>query len=273
MEKILTLLTNFFKNKALINFIFYTIPVHLIGIVSLTSLIYNGSYEYLMQALAFYFLFGCIGMAVGLHRYWSHASFTMPKWKERVMTTLGVFNGYGSIFPWVMIHEPGHHKHSDTDLDPHTPNKGFWHSFLLWHKNQDEFDRVVDRRVLVTYIKRGLVNDKYYTFLNDNHIKINALVLLFFYMLDPAVAFYGFALGVWFTLLNTSLVTALSHKTWFGYRSFDTKDNSVNNRLGAILTWGEMLHNNHHRHWRSTSNSRHWSEIDISGLVISGLKE
>ena len=57
------------------------------------------------------------------------------------------------------------------------------------------------------------------------------------------------------------------------YRNFDTKDNSVNNRIGAILTWGEMLHNNHHRYWNATSNSQHWSEIDISGWVIKGLKK
>ena len=48
-------------------------------------------------------------------------------------------------------------------------------------------------------------------------------------------------------------------------------DNSVNNRVGSILTWGEMLHNNH-KHWRATSNSHHWSEIDMSGWVIKGLK-
>ena len=85
------------------------------------------------------------------------------------------------------------------------------------------------------------------------------------------LAFYGFAIGVWFTLLNTSLVTALSHMPWFGYRNHETKDNSVNNRVGSILTWGEMLHNNHHRQWKAVSNSQHWSEIDISGWVIKGV--
>jgi len=236
-------------------------------------LIYNQSYEYLTQTLVFYFLFGCVGMAIGLHRYWSHASFEMPKWKERFVTTLSVFNGYGSIFPWVMIHEAGHHKHSDTEDDPHTPKKGFWNSFMLWHRKQQEFDKVIDRRVLVSYVRRGFVNDNYYTFLNDNHIAINLGVFLMFYIISPEVAFYGFVLGVWFTLLNTSLVTALSHMSWFGYRNFDTRDNSVNNRVGAVLTWGEMLHNNHHRFWKATNNSQHWSELDVSGWVIEGLKK
>ena len=269
----MTSLINFFKDKPLINFWLYTIPVHVIGLISLGSLLYTESYIWLALSVIFYFLFGCIGMAIGLHRYWGHASFEMPKWKERIVTTLGVFNGYGSIFPWVMIHEPGHHKNSDTELDPHTPTKGFWHSFVLWHKHQYEFDRAVDRRVLVKYVKRGFVNNRYYSFLNDNHITINLSVLLLLYIFSPELAFYGFALGVWFTLLNTSLVTALSHMSWFGYRNFETNDNSVNNKIGSILTWGEMLHNNHHRMWKATNNSQHWSEVDISGWVIEGLKK
>lgn len=269
----MNLLTNFFKDKALINFYCYTIPVHIVGVLSLCAMIYFGDYIWLVQTLAFYFLFGCLGMAIGLHRYWGHAAFEMPKWKERFITTMGVFNGYGSIFPWVMIHESGHHKHSDTDEDPHTPRKGFWSSFVLWHRKQEEFDKVIDRRVLVRFVRRNFVNDKYYTFLNDYHISINVMVFCLFYIMSPELAFYGFAMGVWLTLMNTSLVTALSHMSWFGYRNFETRDNSVNNRIGAILTWGEMLHNNHHRFWKASDNSHHWSEIDISGMVIKGLEK
>ena len=83
------------------------------------------------------------------------------------MTTLSVFNGYGSIFPWVMIHERGHHKNSDREDDPFPKFKGFWHAFLTWHREQKYFDKHIDRRVLVTYIRREFVTDKYYTFLND----------------------------------------------------------------------------------------------------------
>ena len=172
-----------------------------------------------------------------------------------------------------MIHERGHHKNSDREDDPHSPLKGFWHAFLTWHREQKYFDKHIDRRVLVTYIRREFVTDKYYTFLNDYHIAINygtfALAWLLF---GWQVALYGIWFGIWATLMNTSLVTALAH-SWFGYRNFDTPDNSVNNRVGSILTWGEMLHNNHHKHWRATSNSHHWSEIDMSGWVIKGLKK
>ena len=79
---------------------------------------YNGDWNYPWLSLITYFLFGCIGMAIGFIGIGVHKAFDMPKWKERIMTTLSVFNGYGSIFPWVMIHERGHHKNSDREDDP-----------------------------------------------------------------------------------------------------------------------------------------------------------
>lgn len=274
MGKNLTTLINFFKDKAKINFWFYTLPVQVIGLSILPIMAYNDHWQYLWLGLTTYFLFGCLGMAIGLHRYWGHSAFEMPKWKERIITTLSVFNGYGSIFPWVMIHERGHHKHSDREGDPHSPTKGFWHSFLTWHRKQEYFDVVIDRKVLVSYIRRNYVNDKYYTFLNDYHLAINyGVVIAVWALLGWEIALYGIVFGIWTTLLNTSTVTAFSHMPWFGYRNFETPDNSVNNRLGAILTWGEMLHNNHHRFWKATDNSQHWTEVDVSGLVIKGLKK
>ena len=42
---------------------------------------------------------------------------------------LGMFQG--SIYHWSRDHRL-HHKYSDTDLDPHTINKGFWYAHVGW---------------------------------------------------------------------------------------------------------------------------------------------
>jgi stearoyl-CoA desaturase (Delta-9 desaturase) len=39
----------------------------------------------------------------------------------------------------------------------------------------------------------------------------------------------------------------------------------------TILTFGEGLHNNHHRYPRDAYLSHAWYEIDINGLIILGL--
>ena len=41
--------------------------------------------------------------------------------------------------------------------------------------------------------------------------------------------------------------------------------------MTAILTFGEGLHNNHHRFPRDAYLSHAWYEIDINGLIILGL--
>ena len=68
MKQVLTSLTNFFKDKAKINFWFYTLPIQLVGWCILPIMAFNGDWNYLWLGLLTYFLFGCVGMAIGLHR-------------------------------------------------------------------------------------------------------------------------------------------------------------------------------------------------------------
>jgi stearoyl-CoA desaturase (delta-9 desaturase) len=65
-------------------------------------------------------------------------------------------------------------------------------------------------------------------------------------------------------------VNSLSHL--FGYRSYQTRENSRNNWLVAILTSGEGWHNNHHADPASASNSHRWWEIDLMFLIIRGME-
>jgi Fatty-acid desaturase len=79
-------------------------------------------------------------------------------------------------------------------------------------------------------------------------------------------------------LLRTVLVW---HITWsvnslahvWGYRSYNTRDDSTNNWLVALLTVGEGWHNNHHHSPSSATNRHRWWEFDISYLEIKLLKK
>jgi stearoyl-CoA desaturase (delta-9 desaturase) len=74
-------------------------------------------------------------------------------------------------------------------------------------------------------------------------------------------------------LLRTAVVW---HITWsvnslahvWGYRNYETRDDSMNNWLVALLTVGEGWHNNHHHAPTSASNRHRWWEIDVSYLEI-----
>jgi stearoyl-CoA desaturase (delta-9 desaturase) len=57
----------------------------------------------------------------------------------------------------------------------------------------------------------------------------------------------------------------------FGYRNYETNDNSRNNAWVAILTSGEGWHNNHHADPSSATNQRRWWEIDLTYFFLCGL--
>jgi stearoyl-CoA desaturase (delta-9 desaturase) len=57
----------------------------------------------------------------------------------------------------------------------------------------------------------------------------------------------------------------------FGYRNYQTNDNSRNNALVALITNGEGWHNNHHADPSSASNQRHWWEMDLTYYFLRGL--
>ena len=54
---------------------------------------------------------------------------------------------------------------------------------------------------------------------------------------------------------------------WFGYRNFETNDNSRNNTIVSLLVVGEGLQNNHHERPGSASFAVRWWEIDF-GYVL-----
>ena len=91
-------------------------------------------------------------------------------------------------------------------------------------------------------------------------------------------AWVGLSLLVWGVVLRTVCVW---HVSWsvnslthlYGYRSYETGENSRNNWLVALLASGEGWHNNHHQDPASASNSHRWWEFDAIYLFICGLEK
>jgi stearoyl-CoA desaturase (delta-9 desaturase) len=54
----------------------------------------------------------------------------------------------------------------------------------------------------------------------------------------------------------------------WGYRNYDTRENSRNNWLFALLTNGEGWHNNHHADPRSAVHGHRWWELDVTYISL-----
>src|SRR5262249_50018739 len=60
------------------------------------------------------------GVTIGFHRLFAHRSFATSRTVERILMILGCMAGQASPFFWIAVHRL-HHRHSDTDDDPHSP--------------------------------------------------------------------------------------------------------------------------------------------------------
>jgi stearoyl-CoA desaturase (delta-9 desaturase) len=83
----------------------------------------------------------------------------------------------------------------------------------------------------------------------------------------------GLSVLVWGVFVRTVLVW---HITWsvnsvthiWGYRNYETDEQSTNNFVVALLSGGEGWHNNHHADPRSARHGHHWWEIDTVYWMI-----
>jgi stearoyl-CoA desaturase (delta-9 desaturase) len=86
--------------------------------------------------------------------------------------------------------------------------------------------------------------------------------------------FFGsYILAVIFSSHLNYLVNTVCHLKHFGYRSFETKDNSRNIWTLSFFTAGLSLHNNHHKDPGNPNFAKKWYEIDLSYLVICLLRK
>ncbi|MGD1938853.1 MAG: acyl-CoA desaturase [Cyanophyceae cyanobacterium] len=217
-----------------------------------------------------WFLTGCLGIAIGYHRLLSHKSFDTHQWVRYALAFLGTLSVQGGPVEWVSYHRT-HHKESDKPLDVHTPQAGFWWGHMNWifFKHPALSDDALWSRA------KDLANDPFFRFLDKNFAIVNLVlgVILFavgFAVGDIKTAFsflvWGGFLRVIFTWHIIFSVNSMCHK--FGYRNFETPENSYNNPVVAIFSFGEGWHNNHHAHPCSASFTHQPYEFDVSFVVI-----
>jgi stearoyl-CoA desaturase (delta-9 desaturase) len=211
-----------------------------------------------------------VGVAVSYHRQLTHRSFATPKWVEYAMAICGSLALQGSPIYWVAVHRM-HHQHADKPGDPHSPRDGKWWSHMGWILH----GTLHSETEAISHYTPDLARDGFYRWLEVWHwlpITLTGIALL-----GIGTVVGGWKLGVSWLLWGTVLRTTVGfHVTWlvnsathlWGARRFDTRDDSTNNWLVALLTGGEGWHNNHHAHPVSATHGMAWWEIDFNYWCI-----
>jgi len=225
--------------------------------------------------LALYWVTGGLGVCLGYHRLLTHGSFQTTPAIRFLFAFLGGVSGEGSALVWVANHRK-HHAFSDQDGDPHSPRDGGWWSHMLWIFPRHSADE------LAAHARRwapDLVKDRGVVFLHHTfllwHVLIGGALLASGWLLYGR--FTGISWLVWGLAVRMVIVF---HITWlvnsathmWGYRNYETTDDSRNLWWVGLLAFGEGWHNNHHAYQRMARHGHRWWEVDTTYWVILTLE-
>jgi fatty-acid desaturase len=222
-----------------------------------------------------YWATASIGICLGYHRYLSHRSFKLTKPAEFCVLSVSAIAGEGSPLAWSATHRL-HHQKSDHTGDPHSPFNGNWWSHILWlfvNRTPEQCETVF-RKYAPELYDRPMV--MFFERTYGRWLLATGLTLLGI----------GYAVGGVFGAISfltwtycLRMVVAY-HSTWFvnsathlwGYRNYETRDQSRNLWWVAILAFGEGWHNNHHAHPSIAPSGHRWWEFDATWCVIKLLR-
>jgi stearoyl-CoA desaturase (delta-9 desaturase) len=198
-------------------------------------------------------------LTAGYHRYFSHRGFKTSRAMQFVFA-LGAGTAANKGVLWWAANHRDHHKHSDTELDVHSPTRGFWWSHVVWilcgkHKGTN-LDRVKD----LAKFPELRWQDRWWI------VPPVALGLACFLYGGMSCLLIGFFLSTVVLWHSVFTINSLAH-VW-GRRRFNTKDGSRNNIVLALTTLGEGWHNNHHHFQKSARQGFYWWEIDVSYYIL-----
>ncbi|MCZ8132445.1 MAG: acyl-CoA desaturase [Steroidobacteraceae bacterium] len=210
------------------------------------------------------------------HRYFSHRAFKTSRVGQFVFGVLGASAVQRGPLWWA-AHHRHHHAHSDRPEDVHSPvQRGFLWSHMGWF---------LSRRHFVPDLKRvrDLMQFPELRALDRFDILVPVLLAIGVFGLGWALETWAPSLGtdrwqmlVWGFFVSTVAcyhatytINSLSHV--FGRRRYATPDDSRNNWLLALLTFGEGWHNNHHHYPNSARQGFYWWEVDLTYYGLRAL--
>ncbi len=207
------------------------------------------------------------------HRYFSHKTFETSRPVQFLFALVGAASVQRGPLWWA-AHHRNHHRHSDTELDVHSPvTHSFFVSHMGWFLTKAGFH--TDRAVIADLMKFPELRlvDRF-----DIVVPIALATALFFlggwlgthhpeYGTSAAqLLIWGFFVSTVVLFHATVTINSFAHR--FGSRRYRTRDDSRNNWLLALITFGEGWHNNHHHFPGAARNGFFWWEYDLTFYLL-----
>ena len=228
-----------------------------------------------------------VGIGVAMHRFLVHRSFRCGPIMRAFFCAIATMAVQGSVLKWVSNHRR-HHLHADQPGDVHSPYydgagnryvsylKGMLHAQGGWVWDQETTDaEYYAKDILADPIAMFFTRTRWYWYGLSAVLIPGAIGYAVggVHTMIGCVLFSGLFRSYVMTMA-TSLVNSVCHSDGrYGYRRYELEDGTTNELVTTILTFGEGLHNNHHRFPRDAYLSHAWYEIDINGAIILALEK
>jgi len=255
--------------------IIYLSVHHGLALYALYNLPSVFSTRLLLELLLSVQLVGMLGITAGAHRLWSHKTFEAAYPVRLAFMLANSAAHQGSIYQWVKDHRM-HHKHTDTDLDPHSIQYGFWYSHVGWilFRKTDKF-REASNAIVMTDIENdsiAMFQHKYYFILS--HLCCFVLPTLYGqYMWNSAwIGYFYFGVLRWVLLLHSTwCVNSVAHM--WGTTPYNSNISSRQSGLTSLIAVGEGWHNYHHTYpYDYRASEFNWSsEWNPTTLLLDSL--
>lgn len=253
----------------------YFLPFLILHLGCLGVIWTGWSWAAVITAVALYFIrmFFVTGI---YHRYFCHKSYEASRPVQFIMALLALTCAQRGALWWAAVHRH-HHAHSDDEEDLHSPGvRGFLWAHIGWltsarnyptnYRMVRDFDKFPELRFLNRFDLIG-------------PLLLAVLVFGFGAALQvwvpqwgtngPQMLVWGFFISTTLLFHGTCSINSFTHM--WGTRRYETKDESRNSFLLALITLGEGWHNNHHRFQRAARQGFYWWELDITFYVLKTL--
>lgn len=230
----------------------------IVAAMSVPVLVHFWHWWYVIYLLGFYSFLLFVSHHAGLHRYFSHRSYTVSHFWHVFLCLSSCLVCFGAPASYAVAHR-AHHVHTDTAQDPHAHHIGIFNIIFLNWNLQDLSMWSVFRELRDPWIK---FTYDYYTLV----ISVFALILL---VIDPVLPLC-YSIGAVGALFAMGFVNTVGHTTApTTYRNHQTQDHSSNSYLAALV--GEW-HNNHHANPQQWNQREQWWEVDYAAQFIRLIK-
>jgi fatty-acid desaturase len=240
-----------------INTLFVT--VYLTGAI---TLIVGFNWLLVLSSIIVGWLLSMMGMHTAIHYWATHKTFE-PKNKliKHFLLIVGTLAGVGSTINVGILHRQ-HHKFSDREGDPHSPQIS--PRYRIWFQQFEKF--TPSPKIVV-----DLLRDKDHKFYHNHYYKVHAIYVLLLALIDPVYIGYFWALPIIYVYQVIGYLGVGLHAKRLATpdrQPYNVNDYSSNQLIAGLWMPGEGNHNNHHKYPGAANNNQRSGEVDVAYWFI-----